>query len=101
MNLPEQPVLMSPRQLAMRWGVAEKTLERWRMLGSGPVYMKLGGRVLYRLEDIESFERKRSRYSTFRARYLIAPQEPQGAPFDHRGDPEHIGRAGDFSGALR
>ncbi len=42
--------------LARRWDVSTKTLERWRWLKKGPAYIKLGGRVAYRLADIEAFE---------------------------------------------
>jgi hypothetical protein len=28
----------------------------WRWLKQGPIYFKVGGRVLYRLEDIEAYE---------------------------------------------
>ncbi len=64
MNLTTQPVLLSPRQLASRWGLSEKTLERWRMLGTGPVFLKLGGRVLYQVEEVEAHEQKRARRCT-------------------------------------
>lgn len=64
MNLAAQPVLLSPRQLAARWGLSEKTLERWRMQGCGPVFLKLGGRVLYRAEEIQAHEQQRTRRST-------------------------------------
>jgi hypothetical protein len=43
-------------ELARRWNISARTLERWRWLGEGPVYLKLGGRVSYRLEDIEHYE---------------------------------------------
>jgi predicted site-specific integrase-resolvase len=43
-------------ELARRWNISARTLERWRWLGEGPVYLKLGGRVSYRLEDIEYYE---------------------------------------------
>jgi hypothetical protein len=59
-----QPELLSPRQLASRWNLSEKTLERWRNLGSGPQYLKLGGRVLYRLSDVEAHEIERTRQRT-------------------------------------
>jgi hypothetical protein len=42
--------------LARRWKISPRTLERWRWLGEGPQYLKLGGRVLYRVADIEEFE---------------------------------------------
>ena len=44
------------RNLAKRWDVSEATLERWRTEGIGPKYLKLCGRVLYRLVDIEEYE---------------------------------------------
>ena len=48
--------------------MSERTLERWRWLGQGPRFLKIGGRVLYRLEDIEAFEAEQVRHSTPRAR---------------------------------
>ena len=42
--------------LARRWNVSPRTLERWRWLNQGPRYLKIGGRVVYRLEDVEAFE---------------------------------------------
>jgi len=55
---------MNQRQLANRWGVSEATLERWRAEGFGPVFLKLRGRVMYRLEDIEAYEQGCLRKST-------------------------------------
>nr|WP_236589395.1 DNA-binding protein [Ramlibacter aurantiacus] len=50
--------------MADRWDVSEATLERWRSEGIGPVFLKLQGRVLYRLEDVEGFESDSLRKST-------------------------------------
>jgi predicted DNA-binding transcriptional regulator AlpA len=47
---------INPRHLAARWGLSVRTLERWRSLRQGPPFLKLGGRVTYRLEDIEAYE---------------------------------------------
>ena len=47
---------INQRQLATRWDVSVRTLERWRSEGKGPPYFKLGGHVTYVLSDIESFE---------------------------------------------
>ncbi|WP_245729472.1 helix-turn-helix transcriptional regulator [Salinihabitans flavidus] len=47
---------MNQKELARRWGISHRTLERWRYTGQGPVFLKLGGRVLYRLADVETFE---------------------------------------------
>ena len=51
-------------ELANRWALSMRTLERWRWLGFGPKYLKIGGRVVYRLEDIESYEAEQVRSST-------------------------------------
>ena len=44
-------------ELARRWRMSPRTLEGWRWLKHGPAYFKFG-HVLYRLSDIESFERE-------------------------------------------
>ena len=51
-------------ELAQRWNVSGATLERWRTAGIGPVFLKLHGHVLYRIEDIESYEAQCLRKST-------------------------------------
>ncbi len=48
-------------ELSRRWSLSPRTLERWRWLGLGPRYLKIVGRVVYRLEDIEAFEAERAR----------------------------------------
>ncbi len=47
---------MNQKQLAEYWGISERTLERWRSIGWGPKFVKIGGRVLYRVEDILEYE---------------------------------------------
>jgi hypothetical protein len=49
-------VRFDQKAVARRWGISPRTLERWRWYGTGPRYLKIGGRVLYRLEDIEAYE---------------------------------------------
>jgi hypothetical protein len=51
-------------ELARRWKLSPRTLERWRWLGQGPRHLKIGGRVVYRLDDIEAFEAASVRDST-------------------------------------
>ena len=51
-------VCLSQIELAARWEISHRTLERWRWAQEGPRYLKLGGRVIYRLSDIEAFERE-------------------------------------------
>jgi hypothetical protein len=51
-------------QLADRWHMSPRTLERWRWLGQAPRFTKIGGKVLYRLEDIQAFEGTQLRQHT-------------------------------------
>ena len=48
--------LLTQAALARRWKVSPRTLERWRWLGRGPQYMKVGGQVRYRFADVEAYE---------------------------------------------
>jgi hypothetical protein len=50
---------LQQKELAHRWRISPRTLERWRWLKTGPSYVKLGSKVLYSLEDVEAFERRR------------------------------------------
>lgn len=56
-------------ELATRWGLSVKTLRRWRQEQLGPVFCKLGARVTYLISEVEAFERRVSRYSTFTRAY--------------------------------
>ena len=55
---------LSVRELARRWGIKIRTLERWRHTGFGPGFLRLGGRVVYREEDIEAYEQRHYYSST-------------------------------------
>ena len=48
-------------QLSRRWSLSPRTLERWRWLKEGPRYLKIGGRVVYTLEDIQAYESKQAK----------------------------------------
>ena len=48
-------------ELSRRWRLSPRTLERWRFQGTGPQYLKVGGRVVYRLEDVEAYEAEQLR----------------------------------------
>jgi transposase-like protein len=47
---------LSQDDLAGRWGVSARTLERWRSQQRGPAFLKLVGKVAYRMEDILAYE---------------------------------------------
>jgi predicted DNA-binding transcriptional regulator AlpA len=57
-------IALDENELASRWGLSVKTLRRWRQEQLGPVFCKLGARVIYLISEIEAFERRCSRYST-------------------------------------
>jgi transcriptional regulator with XRE-family HTH domain len=49
---------LSQAQLAQRLGLSQRTLEGWRYRGKGPAYLRLEGRIAYRLTDVERFEQE-------------------------------------------
>jgi hypothetical protein len=51
-------------ELSRRWSLSHRTLERWRWLKKGPPYLKIGGRVVYELAEIEAFEAEQRRYAS-------------------------------------
>ena len=55
---------MTQTELAERWRISEATLERWRTESNGPMFLKLGNQVRYRVQDVEAFEEVALRGST-------------------------------------
>ena len=52
-----QPVepLLSERELAAICGLCMAAIRRWRLLGKGPRYIKVGAAVRYRLDDVNNW----------------------------------------------
>lgn len=46
--------------------MSPRTLERWRSTGEGPPFLKIGGRCVYRVEDVEAYEAARLRTKALR-----------------------------------
>src|SRR5512132_522177 len=61
------PPYLTQVELAVRWRISPRTLERWRWAGDGPRFIKIGGLVRYRLVDIEGFEAEQLRRSPQRS----------------------------------
>ncbi len=57
-------LMLTQSDLARRWRKSGRTLERWRVTGVGPEYLRLHGRVLYRLDAVLAFEEACRRRST-------------------------------------
>ena len=47
--------LFSQTDLASHWNKSVRTLQRWNRAGSGPAYIRIGGTIFYRLNDILAF----------------------------------------------
>ncbi len=50
------PIYLRQHELAFRWRVSPRTVEKWRQTGVGPRHLRLRGRVLYELSEIEAYE---------------------------------------------
>lgn len=50
---------LNQTDLARRWKISPRSLERKRWLGEDPPFVKIGGAVRYRLDDIEEYEARR------------------------------------------
>lgn len=55
----ESAVFLTQTELATRWRISPRSLERWRWLKTGPNFTKIGGKVVYDLKDVEAYERRR------------------------------------------
>lgn len=60
-----QRLAIDENELSQRWGLSVKTLRRWRQTQLGPIFCKMGARVTYLIPEIEAYERRVSRHSTF------------------------------------
>ena len=56
--------LMDTREAAAVLGVQPRTLEAWRLRGSGPRYVQVGRLVRYRRATLEQWLAERERSST-------------------------------------
>lgn len=52
-NLP--PRYLRTQEAARFLGLSERTLEKHRTYGTGPNYRKLGGRVVYSVDDLQTW----------------------------------------------
>ena len=59
-----QTELLTTPDAALRVGLSHRTLERYRVTGEGPRFLKLGRRVLYRPANLDEWLDSRVRRST-------------------------------------
>lgn len=59
--------------------LSHRTLEKHRTYGTGPAYRKLGGRVVYALDDLKAWADRGARLSTTDAGAgVVLPAKPTG-----------------------
>lgn len=49
-------IVISEAELARRWKVSKRTIQRWRNEGRLPDWFRIGRKVLFRVEAIEMVE---------------------------------------------
>ena len=55
----DKQYLLTPKELAEYWRVGVGTLQQWRLTGTGPFYIKIGGKVMYPRKAILEYEKAR------------------------------------------
>jgi predicted DNA-binding transcriptional regulator AlpA len=58
------PRLLRTPEAARLLGLSGRTLEKHRIYGTGPKYRKIGGRVVYALDDLKAWADRGARTST-------------------------------------
>lgn len=58
------PRFIRTQQAAAFLGLSHRTLEKHRTFGTGPAYRKLGGRVVYAVEDLQAWADRGAKIST-------------------------------------
>ncbi len=57
-------VTVDTLEAARRLGLSAGTLRNWRVTGTGPLHIRVGGRVRYRLADLAAYLDGQTRQST-------------------------------------
>lgn len=71
------PRLLRTPEAARFLSLSHRTLEKHRIYGTGPAYLKIGGRVVYRIADLEAWAARGLRKSTSdRGVGVVHPAKP-------------------------
>jgi predicted DNA-binding transcriptional regulator AlpA len=54
-SLPERPEILNEMEVAEFVNMSVATMRRWRLLRTGPKYLKIGSAVRYRRADLEAW----------------------------------------------
>lgn len=60
--MPQSTQYLTPGEMVERYKrtITIRTLANWRSIGDGPRYTKIGGRVLYPVDGVKSWEAART-----------------------------------------
>lgn len=62
---PNQPILLTEKEAAKILGFSIRTLQKWRVSGNGPKYIRCSARAIrYRRRDLDAFIEDRVKQST-------------------------------------
>lgn len=78
--VPLPPRYLRTKEAAVFLSLSPRTLEKHRTYGTGPAYRKLGGRVVYSVEDLQSWVARGAVTSTSDPRGTVLPAKRQGLP---------------------
>ncbi|MDR6849943.1 MULTISPECIES: helix-turn-helix transcriptional regulator [Alphaproteobacteria] len=59
-----RPRYLKTPDAATHLGLSPRTLEKHRCYGTGPVYRRLGGRIVYAIDDLDAWATRGTRKST-------------------------------------
>ena len=74
------PRFLRTKEAAEFLGLSARTLEKHRTSGTGPAYRKLGGRVVYAIDDLEAWADRGAVTSTSDPRGAVLPAKRQKLP---------------------
>lgn len=74
------PRFLRTHDAAAFLGLSGRTLEKHRCTGTGPVFRKLGGRVVYAIDDLEAWAAERARNSTSDPGRRLSPNDSGSSP---------------------
>ncbi len=71
-----QDLLVTTKKAADLLGVSPRSLEKWRLIGCGPAYRKLAGRLVrYALTDLDDFAGDRRNSTSDPGREVGTPRQ--------------------------
>lgn len=81
------PRFLRTPEAARFLSLSGRTLEKHRTYGTGPAYRKLGGRVVYSIDDLQAWAERGAVTSTSDPRGTVLPAKRHAPP-----PPAHAGR---------